>query len=354
LASKIKKIIFIGFFLIFLLIISCSNELEVVEDVPVISPEEKSKDLEKKKSSVPSKDFKPQKNNPGVVDIDAPDTGGAKPWEMDLYLLRSDEDGMFKKFNHERTLIIEHGAVPNLLLTSDGSLIATFQYFYDKESEEVISNGKMSYSISKDEGETWSEPQPINFNGLPEPELYINPHHDKPVDPSLVQLDDGSFRLYFTYAEKGESNLRFSSAKSDSIDGVFEYEEGARLDLDGYFILDPTVVFFNDQWHHYTTIHSQVENDEGEVNLHSVSDDGLSFEIQDNIVLGVTMLGGAVVTNENKLLFFGSAIESQSSVAVSEDGYNWEMDNQFGKVGSDPGVVQLEDGTFLVITQASG
>lgn len=361
-----------------MLLIGCNEKVEMIEEEAVVDnnsgdavlmSDEERIAMEKEKGLEPLDGSKEQvnpdpgkinsdvENDPGQINVDKnsdpeqinvdADPDGPKPWEMNLYLMSSEDGINFDK--NDQILVVERGAVPNLILTFDERLIATYQYF--SEDDETMFD-KISYSVSYDEGATWSGPESINIVNLPEPETNIVPHNSDPIDPALVQLEDGSFRLYFSYAEKGDKYLHPCSARSETMDGDFEYE-GPNLELEDDFVLDPSVVYFNGEWHHYTTVHGQIESEDGEVNFHSVSSDGINFERVDDIVLDFKMLGGVVETENNELMFFGSGGKS-SKIAISSDGYNWEMVENGRFSGSDPGVAILSDGTYLLLIQSNG
>ncbi|MFH1547346.1 MAG: hypothetical protein ABIC57_02565 [bacterium] len=263
-------------------------------------------------------------------------TGGGAPWYDDLYYATSDDGMTFE----EQGLFLPHSGVGHLLLTQEDELIATFQYF-SYENEELFD--KIAYSISGDYGITWSPVKLVNI-GMPN---VIKGGKQSPnaVDPTLIQLEDGSFRLYFTYEQPEDGFPQLYSATSDSIDGYFKWE-GKQLTTE-QIVLDPAVVFFDNMWHHYTTRH---EDFGGETvrNVHSTSEDGLSFERQDDIEIGMSFLGD-VIEVDGGLRFYGG----QSS-SFSEDGYTWTMDEGRRLEGADPGVAIMPDGTYIAIYTGGG
>ena len=251
--------------------------------------------------------------------------GGGTPWFDDLQIATSG-DGL--NFDNNR-LFLPHAGVGNLLLTRNNILIASFQYF-SYTNEELFD--RIAYAVSEDFGRTWSPVRPMNIE-VPDP----GPH---PVDPTLVQLSDGGFRLYFTFHQRGDEFPQLFSAQSDTIDGLFRWE-GKQLSTE-QLILDPAVIFFNNVWHHYTTSHEAPKN--GIVNnVHSISSDGLNFVRQDDIAIEMSFLGNLVEVYGG-LRFYGG----QSS-AFTTDGYHWEMEPGNRGLGGDPGVVALPDGSYLAV-----
>ena len=112
--------------------------------------------------------------------------------------------------------------------------------------------------------------------------------------------------------------------------------------VEGKTVNDPAVAKIEGKWHYY----SPVFRERGD-NYHAVSDDGLNFTIEDNIVLNMNMLGCALAVKDG-YRFYGSGRDSQSS-AFSTDGYNWVQED-VRMPGPDPGVIRLKDGTYLMLT----
>jgi len=264
------------------------------------------------------------------------DNGKKGPWESPIYIAFS-QDGL--TFTDEK-LFIDHAGVANVIMTDDGELIATFQYFSytNEEMFDVI-----AYTVSEDYGQTWSVVKKLRFSG------FNNNFGDlagpKPVDPTLVQLEDGTFRLYFTYEQEGDGFPQLYSAKAGSIDGTFA-NEGKQLTTQE-IILDPAAIYFKGEWHHYTVIQEQGASAEGFIdNVHSTSDTGLNFTRQDDISLKMSMLG-CVIEDDGELVFYGSGEGIKS--ARSNDGYAWTMESGNRIDGADPGVAKLADATYVMI-----
>lgn len=246
------------------------------------------------------------------------------PWEGSIYLANS-TDG--ETFTDER-FFVQHAGVPHLLLTQDNRVVATFQYF-SYENEELFE--RIGYTVSDDYGENWSKLKVIQLE-----ERYDR--GSKPVDPTLVQLEDGRFRLYYTFHEPGTQYAAMYSSSSMTLDGIFE-DEGMQLSVDN-MLLDPAVVYFNGNWHHYTTDQS------GQGTIHSISEDGLDFELQDNIESDYSFLGDAIV-DDGKLRFYGTG--RGIVLAESDDGYSFAKVKEDVADGADPGIVKLPDGNYLIV-----
>ncbi len=289
--------------------------------------------------------------DPLKTKTDKSSTISASPWEGSISLYSSD-NGLDFGFNG--TLLFKNAAVPHILKTIDGDLIATFQYFYDKDTDEVIENGIMHYSISSDNGETWSDAEKLILEDLPEvcgcptPD---NPSMQSAVDPTLAQLEDASFRIYFTYHAVEDDYSMTSTAIADEIDEAFVYE-GKIFENEDTYLLDPAVVYYDGLWHYYNSSNGYNDGTPEEyVNIHATSEDGQTFELEENINFSIGFLGGAVAM-EDGIRFYGAGGVDGTLSAFSTDGYEWEEDNVPRYPGSDPGVVQLDDGSFLMLGQS--
>lgn len=279
-------------------------------------------------------------------------------WENDLWLATSSDGLTFTKDK----LLVEHVGVPNLLLTSSGVLIATYQYFSYDDPENPDTYGLIAYSLSEDDGETWTGPVLVTITGLPEAttsgkqgEVFVT----HAVDPTLVELSDGSLRLYFTYQEVDEDWPHPVSAinTDGDISGTFTYEEDSGIDSEEEAaLLDPAVVYFDGLWHYYTwNVAQQGMGNDGPTtvadidNYHGTSEDGLTFTLEDPITLDMGFLGQAVVI-DGGIRFYGTGNGGIVS-AFSSDGYTFEMDegSRLQAGGGDPGVAQLDDGSFVMI-----
>jgi hypothetical protein len=176
-------------------------------------------------------------------------------WENNLWLATSSDGLTFTK----KELLVEHVGVPNLLLTSSGDIIATYQYFSYDDPENPDTYGLIAYSLSEDDGDSWTDPALVTISGLPEPTTTGNAQDrvfvTHAVDPTLVELADGSLRLYFTYQNVDEDWPHPASAinTDGDISGTFTYEEDSGIDSDEEAaLLDPAVVYFDGVWHYYT------------------------------------------------------------------------------------------------------
>ncbi|MDG1949404.1 MAG: sialidase family protein [bacterium] len=237
--------------------------------------------------------------------------------------------------------IAEHASVPDLMTLSHdiGDLKAgmTLSMFVDAEPLEYGLDEEVSYITSVDNGETWSERIRITLD---------NQDH-LPVDPSLVQMDDGTLRLHyydFSVTRGGSRDDMVSTFYvATSEDGVNFKTQGATWSMEGV-MTDPEVVELNGTWYMYYARHS---DDDGGIWL-VTSEDGLTFENPQKIEV-FKGIPGALVHNEEIHLFgcdMGGVVTSSST-----DGVNFqELDlsppvDEFG-----PGGKVIHDGPTILQT----
>lgn len=262
-------------------------------------------------------------------DVDLSNPNG--PWNGGLYMATSSDGVSFTG----RELVVDHAGVPNLLLRDNGDLILTYQYFSETDGTmfDVI-----AYSISEDDGSTWTEPVAVEFEDMP-----ASAEGDKkPMDPTLVETEDGALRMYFTYHGKDDktASLYSATAEDGDISSTFVVNQTPAFSSSEN-LLDPAVVYFDGLWHHYSW------KDRSDENYHTVSEDGLSFAREEDISLPMDFLG-QVIPFESGLMFYGTSLKGVV-YAYSQDGYGWEMGSDSLVLGADPGVAKLADGTYLMV-----
>src|SRR3989338_7445077 len=184
-----KKMNVILFFAFLLFLVSCSNEQE---------------------QGIPSEELLPQEppsstKTEKAEEVWPPSADTKGPWDGSLMVTTSSDGLTFE----EGTLVLERAGVPNLLLTSSGKLILTYQFF-SYEDEELF--GVIAYSLSEDDGKTWSSPEKITLEDLPD----AVGSGKVPMDPTLVETEDGALRLYFTYhAQCTQKATLYSATAAD-------------------------------------------------------------------------------------------------------------------------------------------
>ncbi|MFC1687920.1 hypothetical protein ACFL0L_05105 [Patescibacteria group bacterium] len=230
-------------------------------------------------------------------------------------------------------MLAEHASVPGAVM-KDGTI---FVYFVDVRTDGI--KEQLGMVTSTDGGGTWSEPTTLTIEGL----------GDKATaDPAAVITDDGQIRLYYFDINEMRINKPASgieppqkiySAISD--DGInFTQEVGVRFEREGAF--DPDVLYVDGTWYMYTG------DLQGNRVIIATSLDGLIFSYQ-----GTAYEGGAVpdVWHEDGNWYLYTA---GINIATGTDGLTFESSgHEFrdpnSRVTADPSVVQLSDGSYLML-----
>ncbi len=253
------------------------------------------------------------------------------PWNHDLVLLESSDGANFTN----RQVFVERAGVPCILRESKGRLSAVFQWFPFDRREAF---DKVAVVFSSDEGNTWTKPELVVVKDLPE-------DYQRPFDPTLVQLDDGRFRLYFTsHSPTNRTPAIYSAIGADAIH--FSFEPGARLADEGKKVVDCSVAKLGETWHMF----APVEGPSSSEGYHAVSEDGLSFKRLTNVRVDNRRSSwiGNVLTVGKELRFFGSGGDG-GWTAKSSDGSTWELISTALHAGGDPSAVKLPSGRTLVV-----
>jgi hypothetical protein len=281
-----------------------------------------------------------QPSNPG------PRRSGAGPWDNDVLVYRLSATG-----HAENLATFPRAGVPTVARLRDGGLIAMFQHF-PKDDERNFD--RVAASFSRDEGRTWSRPQPIQVSGM-EPGLA------RPFDPTLVPLADGRVRLYFT-SNRSPDFRRSTPAIYSAVshDGVrYTFEPGMRFAIADYVVIDCAVVLHKGVFHMIVPDNGTAEdmdNDRkrraparGNRGYHAISKDGLEFErIEDVTLPRENRWLGNLQSNGNELVFFGTGPGPWP--VVSDDGKSWSVGAPAARIpGADPGAVQLRTGGWLLL-----
>ena len=228
-------------------------------------------------------------------------------------------------------ILAEHASVPGAVM-KDGTI-----YVYHVDVEEECYAESLGLIKSEDDGKTWSETERAYIKGL----------GDKvAVDPAPYLLDDGRIRLfYFDINGSMMPGDDFKIYSAISEDGVyFEEEEGVRFSNPG--TLDPDVIKVGDTWRLY------VGNFESNSTISATSTDGLNFVYE-----GVAYTGGSVPDvfyKDGTYYLYTAGID----ISTSEDGTKFtKTNNRFqsniGMVTADASVVELSDGTYLMMYKTS-
>lgn len=213
-------------------------------------------------------------------------------------------------------------------------------YFVDAITMIGPGTENLGITYSSDLGKTWQDSGVIKLSGK------LN--KGAAVDPSLLQLADGSLRLYFFGPDMTEGDPakvpgkhKIYSAKS--ADGInFTVEPGTRFEEEK--LTDPEVIIFQDKYLMYYSV--------GATSKLATSTDGLSFA-QVSITGGeLGGVPGAITTDSGVRLF---ACGRGLGEAISSNGVNFSLEQQDifkGEIKAtvcDPAVVKLTDGRYLMV-----
>ena len=230
-------------------------------------------------------------------------------------------------------ILAEHASVPGAVY-KDGTI---FVYFVD-----VSQNSKpeqLGFVYSSNNGLTWSERQILTVSGIGNRAV---------ADPAPFLLDDGRIRIY--YFDINEPRLNPGPQGKEppqkiysliSNDGTnFTQEDGVRFQREGGF--DPDVEKIGNIYRMY------VGDLAGNKVVSATSTDGLTFTEE-----GVVYEGGAVpdVFYDNGTYYlFTAGIDiatSSDGIQFTRSGHRFSDANY--RITADPSVVQLDDGTYLML-----
>jgi hypothetical protein len=254
------------------------------------------------------------------------------PWDSDVVLATSADGFVFDK----PTVFVERAGVPHICRDAKDRLIAVFQWFpLDKPD----AFDKVAARVSADNGKTWTDPAPLTFKDLPQGQ-------QRPFDPTLLLLEDGRLRLYFTGTNPDNRTPAIYSAIST--DGLtYTFEPGVRLAVEGQPVIDCAAARLGKVTHLFSPVQRTSRA------YHAVSDDGLTFKRLDDVSIENdtarqrNWLGCALATPDNRIRFYGTGQGVWS--ATSDDGLIWTLDDTTRAQGADPGVAPTADRRFLLI-----
>lgn len=218
------------------------------------------------------------------------------------------------------------------------TLIAVFQWF--RAPKTAPTWDRVAAKFSYDNGRTWTEPQPLVFDGLPA-------SYQRPFDPTVVVLSRDSLRLYYSSSNgmpMGSDSL-IDTHSAVSTDGVhFVFEPGPRVNVASRKIIDPAVVRFGPGWHLTAPVGAPQEGA-----YHYLSPDGLRFSPvpvvpSDNVH---NWTGNFTVVDSTELRFYGCGREIW--YASSPNGGVWSGYVATNLRGGDPSVVRVADSLYLMV-----
>lgn len=249
-------------------------------------------------------------------------------------LSATSDDGL--SFSHDGRVLLEHASVPAAIALPDGRI-----RLYYVDASQMPEN--VNCADSRDEGRSFS------VLGC----TIAGRAGIKAVDPSIVALPDGRYRLYY-YASPADPGAAGTHAIHAAIssDGVRFVEEGKVFEYPG--LVDPDVFWSGREWLMYVF----------SLNTGTVvarSDDGLSFSY-----IGPHPLTGWGTTapmrlpdGRLRLYAFDQRRQQEVGSFLSQDGLDWvreagvRLTAPAGKEITDPFVVPLRDGRFRMFFKVS-
>jgi hypothetical protein len=280
---------------------------------------------------------------PRAGDAGQPQPGAAGPWDNDLLVYRASPEGRV-----EQLATFPRGGVPALERMKDGRLIAAHQHFPENDSAGF---DKVAVRFSEDEGRTWTLPRVIELTGLPEGMRF-------PFDPTLVVLEDGRLRLYFTSlrGRRFDKDIPaiFSAVSADGI--RYTFEPGMRFGIPGRPVIDCAVAMHQGVFHLYSPDNgAQAVPGGGQPGLayHATSTDGLNFVRRDDLrIAGQRRWLGNALSDGRQMTFIGTGGPQGGGIwfATSTDGQSWMPVESARIHGADPGAVRAKDGGWIVVS----
>ncbi len=139
-------------------------------------------------------------------------------------------------------------SVPDILRTNDGDLLM----YYTRGISSAI-------ALSSDEGLTWAKQKSIDLGRIV-------------IDPDIVQLYDGSYTLFFTtFDEEFGVGTQYIMSASSTDGFTFTLDDGKRLEPDeGHMLLlDPDIIELSDG--SYRMYYSEMQQDETIIILSAIT-----------------------------------------------------------------------------------
>ncbi|MBL7161378.1 MAG: hypothetical protein ISS57_02145 [Anaerolineales bacterium] len=260
---------------------------------------------------------------PGVQ----PEGGGHAP-TGDQVLYTTSSDGL--QWGAGK-LLAEAASVPDVIRTSTGEVWA---YWVDFSEFTGPNMEKIGIARSRDDGATWEMLGNANFNGL---------GNIVPVDPDVIELPDGRFRMYFfDIAVRQLSHPIYSAISEDGIN--FTLEQGVRIWMDE--IYDPDVIQLPDSSY-------RMYLNSGDI-LSANSPDGLTFTAEEGVRVENGSVPGSIVMPDGGIRMYNCA--HGISVFESQDGLNFNLlkegvirdDSGTGRIICDPSITAIEEGYLIV------
>jgi hypothetical protein len=251
-----------------------------------------------------------------------PKLNGPGPWDQNISVFKI-KGTEFKIKNNGKPLVMQAGV--SSLIEYKNKLRAYFQWLPTKKS--LQSSFDHIAFVELNAG-IWSEPMVIK--------IPYKRREQYPFDPTVVNLEDGSIRMFFTSLSKTGTYIG-SARSTDGID--FLIERGTRLEDEKYDLRDCAVIYFKEKWHMIIPNHRG--NGKG---LYATSTNGLDFVKQTDISIKIRgdWLGNMTLVN-NKVYFFGTGF-----IASTSHFKEWNLVSRH--MLQDPAVLMSGDDAYILST----
>ncbi len=260
-----------------------------------------------------------------------PPTGGEGPYSHQIYSASS-RDGL--TWTHDNRLLLDHASVPAAIVTPEGKIRL---YYVDASGAREGRSENVNCAESSDGGATF---RVLNCT-------IANRAGDKAVDPSIVRLPDGRYRLYY-YAVTGKMDATSAHAiySAISTDGVRFTQEKKVFEHPG--AVDPDVFWTGKDWLMYVFTLKEGRT------IIARSSDGLSFEYVAPLNPRNWGTTAPVKLDDGRFRLYAFKQPEMNSVGsfISTDALNWTQESgtrltaRSGESITDPFVVRLPDGTW--------
>ena len=242
------------------------------------------------------------------------------------------------------------GGVPFVLALPNG----TYRMYYT-----IGGGGGIQSAISSD-GLNWTKESGVRIaNGAQGSE------EDIVADPTVIQLDDGSYRMYYSgkTGPGGPDTAINRIYSAISFDGLNWQKEGLRVESvgtpdNGWASVPDIVRTFDGRYRLYYVGNAVFDPYYQDYTVSAISDDGLNFT-REGIVAGLPVMAHdpAIITFSNGTYWLFYAWGGSIYAARSTDGRNFTLDHAAIVVPGgiydpgvliDPAVVLCADGTYWV------
>ena len=243
-------------------------------------------------------------------------TSNDGPWNHRV-LSATSSDGLTWVKDNE--IIADQASVPEAILDKDNNIRV---YYVDWFNGHVI-----SVALSHD-GVNW-----IYKKTTIQGEVAGSQLGPSAVDPDIVLLQDGRYRLFYMYL----GNI-YSAVSNYGIN--FVKESGVRFQGEpGETWMDPDVVKMGDVWRMFTW---RIIGDANQA-ISTVSSDGLTFTKENVLTIG-GLISCTMAVEDGYRMYYASTGNILS--AFSSDGLNWTYEAVRLEGGADPTVIRLLNGTY--------